>query len=227
MGAKRQPLPAAVGKHHKREVGRAGANETPLNIRTHKVALDPSIEDYVRDRAGRKLGKFAVHVQRVTVRFDDINGPRHGVDIVCKIKVAMEGSPSIVITETASHPRDSFDFAIDAAEKAVQRDLDKRGRGAPHARRNGKRHGDVPREGRPAKRPDRRAGGHSTGARNMRLQAKNAEAAFEDSWADGPPSRKSTRRSANHAKRDAPQRLTQVVKTTSPSARATAARTRA
>ena len=220
-------MPAAVGKHHKREVGRTAANETPLNIRTHQVALDPSIEDYVRDRAGRKLGKFAVHVQRVTVRFDDINGPKHGIDIVCKIKVAMEGAPSIVITETSSHPRDAFDFAIDAAEKAVKRDLDKRGRGAPHARRNGKARGDVPRTGTPRRRQDRRAGGHSTGARNMRLDAKNAQAAFEDSWADGPPSRKSTRRSANHAKRDAPQRLTQVVKNTSPTARNGSARTRA
>ncbi|HUS65411.1 MAG TPA: HPF/RaiA family ribosome-associated protein [Kofleriaceae bacterium] len=137
MGAKRQPLPAAVGKHHKREVGRAGASETPLDIRTHKVALYPSIEDYVRDRAGRKLGKFAIHLQRVTVRFDDINGPRHGVDIVCKINVALEGAPSIVVAETATHPRDAFDFAIDAAEQAVRRDLERRHRGAPHPRRNG------------------------------------------------------------------------------------------
>lgn len=227
MGAKQQPLPAAVGKHHKREVGRAGANETPLNLRTHKVALDPTIEDYVRDRAGRKLGKFAVHLQRITVRFDDINGPKHGVDIVCKIKVVMEGSPTVVITETATRPRDAFDAAVIAAEKAVKRDLEKRGRGAPHARRTVKARGDVPRVGTPRRRDDRRAGGHSTGARNMRLNAKNAEAAFEDSSADGPPSRKSTRRSANHAKRDAPQRLTAVVKTTSPKERANSARTRA
>jgi ribosome-associated translation inhibitor RaiA len=227
MGAKREPLPAAVGKHHKREVGRAGANETPLDIRTHQVALDPSIEDYVRDRAGRKLGKFAVHLQRVTVRFDDINGPKHGIDIACKIKIDVEGAPALVIAETASHPRDAFDYAIDAAETTVKRDLEKRGRGAPHARRgNGKARAEQPRAAAPRK-GDRRAGGHSTGARNMRLQAKNAEAAFEDSWADGPPSRKSTRRSANHAKRDAPQRLTQVVKSTSPKARATSARTRA
>ena len=227
MGAKRQPLPAAVGKHHKRDVGRATANETPLNIRTHQVEIDPTIEDYVRERAGRKLGQFAIHVQRVTVRFEDVNGPKHGVDIVCQVKIVMEGAPTIVVHESASHPRDAFDFAIDAAEKAVKRDLEKRGRGAPHARRS-KGRGDVPRMSTPRKRQERKAGGHSTGARNMRLDAKNAGAAFEDSWAEsGPPSRKSTRRSANRAKRDAPQRLTEVVKTTSPQARATSARTRA
>jgi ribosome-associated translation inhibitor RaiA len=195
MGAKRQPMPAAVGKHHKRDVGRAGANETPLDVRTHKVALDPDIEDYVRDRAGRKLGKFAIHLQRVTVRFDDINGPRKGFDIVCKINVALEGAPSIVVAATETHPRDAFDFAVDAAEQAVRRDLERRGRGAPHARRNGastKAIGDAARADTPERRPRRRADDHG-----------------------------------NHPKRDAPQRLTEVMKTTSPTARATSARTRA
>jgi hypothetical protein len=213
MERPKQPLPAAVGKHAKRFAGTTDAAHTPLNMRAHGVSLDPSLEDYVRERAGRKLGKFAAHIDRVTIRFEDENGPKGGVDIDCKIKLAMRAAPTVLVMETSTHPRDAFDVALDAAEQAVRRGLDKRGRAAPRGRKPRRR------EVRKAvaalsravstPRPDR-AGGRSTAARNRKLSAPKATFGFEDS-ATGRPTRKSTRRGANRVKPDASKRLTTMV----------------
>ena len=65
---------------------------------------------------------------------------------------------------------------------------------------------------------DRKAGGGSTARRNSRKNAPKATAAPEDSAP--PPSRKSSRKSANRAKSAAPMSVTNTVKVRSPSARA-------
>lgn len=207
--------------------GATDASGTPLDVRTHGVDIDPSLEGYVRDRAGRKLGKFAIHVQRVTVRFEDVNGPKGGEDIDCKIQVVIGGGPSLVVTETAAYPRDAFDFAIAAAEKALKHDLDRRGWSAHDAaHRRGQPRAAERRIGRPSRAPSRRAGGASTGERNRALSAPKAVHAYEDSRTDR-PSRKSTRKSANHQKRDDPQRISKVSAVHSPKSRAAASRPRA
>src|SRR5688572_631624 len=48
--ARNEPLPATVGKRAKRMAGTTDASGTPLNVRTHGVDIDLSLEDYVRDR---------------------------------------------------------------------------------------------------------------------------------------------------------------------------------
>jgi ribosome-associated translation inhibitor RaiA len=209
----REPLPATLGKRAKRYAGTTGAAETPLNLRAHGVSLDPTLEDYVRERAGRKLGKFATNIERVTVRFEDENGPKGGVDIDCKIKLVMRAAPTVMVTEVASDPRDAFDFAMSAAEQAVRRGLGKRGRASPRARKPSRR--ETLKAARAltrtvsSARPDRAEGG-STGGRNRKRSAPKASVALEGS-ATARPSRKSTRAGANRVKPDAPKRLTTMV----------------
>jgi hypothetical protein len=65
----------------------------------------------------------------------------------------------------------------------------------------------------------RKAGGGSTARRNSRKNATGASYTLEDS-ATGTPSRKSTRRSANHQKPDSNLKRRQTRETTSPEARA-------
>jgi len=42
-----------------------------------------------------KLG-FATSIERVMVRVQDANGPRGGIDQVCRTKVVLSGLPSVV-----------------------------------------------------------------------------------------------------------------------------------
>jgi ribosome-associated translation inhibitor RaiA len=127
MEGRRQRFPSKLSRADKRSAGRTAAARTPLNVRTEGVELDPALQDYVLDRAGRKFGKFARHVERVTVRFEDANGPRGGVDLDCRVKMVLSGAPSIIVSKRAAEPRTAFDVAADAAERTLRRTVERRG----------------------------------------------------------------------------------------------------
>src|SRR5262249_29760204 len=114
----------------KRASGRTLAERTPLAVRTTGVDLDPDLRDYVRKRMSSKLGRRASHIERVSVRFVDVNGPRGGVDTVCRIKGVLSGQGSVVLEKSAEDARAAVDLAGEGVARAVQRALDRsRGRG--------------------------------------------------------------------------------------------------
>ena len=123
---KRPPLAESVPRPVKRAAGRTTAALVPANIRADGVELQPGDRAYVRDRLGRKLGKFAAAMERVSVRFQDVNGPRGGVDQICRIKVVLTGLPSVVVESQAASARPAFDVALGSAERAVRRGVQRR-----------------------------------------------------------------------------------------------------
>ncbi|HEY8943186.1 MAG TPA: HPF/RaiA family ribosome-associated protein [Polyangiaceae bacterium] len=123
-----------IARPRKRTTGRGNVAETPLHVRAMGIELDDTLADHVRQRLGRKLRKFATHIERVSVRFDDVNGPRGGVDVVCRIKVVLSQLPSTVLEERGTSPRQAFDIASHAAERAVRRSLGRAGFSAGRGR---------------------------------------------------------------------------------------------
>lgn len=114
--------PEQVPRPVKRQAGRVATDATPVNIRADKtLTVDDATRQYIRTRLARKLGKFERRLERVTVRFSDINGPRGGVDIVCRIKVVLSGLPSVVVEQHGTAPVEAFDLAADSAPVAVRR----------------------------------------------------------------------------------------------------------
>jgi ribosome-associated translation inhibitor RaiA len=118
----RERFPTQVPRPIKRTAGATGVSLTPLNVRAGKrVTLDDATLAHVQRRMARQLGKLAVLVERSTVRFDDINGKRGGVDVRCSINVVLTGRPSVVVEERAAAVRAAFDAAAATAERAVRR----------------------------------------------------------------------------------------------------------
>lgn len=148
--ARRKPFAEELPRASKAERGRTDTEATPLAIRS-RIPLEPPFRDQVRERLGRKLGKFASQIERVSVRFDDANGPRGGVDTVCRVKAVLSGLPSIVVEERAADARDAFQRVAGVVERAVRRTLGRTGRSEGRARRSGGRAeqpGAEPRRGR-------------------------------------------------------------------------------
>jgi hypothetical protein len=191
---------------------------TPLSVRPGSVEVAPELLSRIHKSLGRRIERYAQNVTRVTVRFNDINGPRGGIDTVCRVKLSVKGAGHIVVEAHGADADEAFRVASVQAKTALGRVLERKG---PANRRPlvGRTHVQRPSRKRRATRPaagsliGRRvgrarenveaawefSGPGSTAARNTRLRTNRAAATLEDSQQTR-PSRKSTRKSANRQK---------------------------
>ena len=96
----------------------------PIHVRS-RAAVPSMTEDHASRAIQSKLSKFAAHVLRASVRFEDVNGPRGGVDTVCRVKVMLRGLEPVVLEERATAAREAADLAADGVERAVRRTVEK------------------------------------------------------------------------------------------------------
>jgi ribosome-associated translation inhibitor RaiA len=82
--------------------------------------------DYVRRKLGSKLEKFSGAIERVSVRVEDVNGPRGGVDQACRIKVVLRGLPSVVFESRDASLNAAVDGALSGVPRAVRRATQRR-----------------------------------------------------------------------------------------------------
>jgi hypothetical protein len=85
------------------------------------VELDLDDRTYIRRKLGMKLGKFASAIERVSVRVEDVNGPRGGVDHACRVKVVLSALPSITYVAQDASLAAAIDRALSGSERAVRR----------------------------------------------------------------------------------------------------------
>jgi CBS domain-containing protein/ribosome-associated translation inhibitor RaiA len=124
--AERAPMPGQVARPVKRQSGRTPTTRVPAHVRATGGELDRDDRDYLQRRLGTRLGKFAEAIERISVRLADVNGPRGGIDQVCRIKVVLSGLPSVVVERRDAALHAAIDDALDAAERAVRRSVQRR-----------------------------------------------------------------------------------------------------
>jgi ribosome-associated translation inhibitor RaiA len=90
------------------------------------VQLNQDDRAYIRQRLGLKLGKYADSIERVTVRVKDVNGPRGGIDQVCRIKIVLAGLPSVLFESRAVSVEAAINDALTGVERAVRRSVQRR-----------------------------------------------------------------------------------------------------
>jgi ribosome-associated translation inhibitor RaiA len=123
---KKSPLAGSLPRAAKRTAGRTGPERIPTFIRAVGVTLSDEERAETRRKLGMKLGKFAPAIERVSVRVADVNGPRGGVDQVCRVKVVLSGLPSVVVENKDATLNPAIDGAVTAAERTVRRTLQRR-----------------------------------------------------------------------------------------------------
>ena len=64
----------------KQKSSHASARVVPTHIRVFGTNLTKEKRTRIRQELGKKLGKFASAIERVSVRVKDVNGPRGGID---------------------------------------------------------------------------------------------------------------------------------------------------
>ncbi len=115
-----------VGKAGKATRGRTAREVTPIAIRG-AVDLPAGFVARIRRELAAKLGYAATLIERGTVRFEDVNGPKGGIDTVCRIKLVLSGRPSVQVEATAADPKVAFGRAVPALVRALERVRGKHG----------------------------------------------------------------------------------------------------
>jgi hypothetical protein len=208
-----------VPRSAKGATGMSRIEKTPLDVRVNGIAIAPKLRARIPSSLGRKLERYARNMTRVTVRFEDVNGPRGGVDTVCRIKMSAKDNAHVVVEAREVDAEHAFRRAATLAQRAMARALDRKG---PERRRPFASRMQMPtlsKRKSTAKRPaagsliGRRVGRGqenleavlawkgegSTAARNVKRRTSGMTATLEDSAKDR-PSRKSTRKSKNRQK---------------------------
>mgnify|MGYP005836378189 CR=1 FL=1 len=122
---RRESFAAQVPRAAKRALGATTTSQTPLHLRTLGVGLTPADRDYVRERASFKLGKFGLAITRVSVRVEDVSGPKGASVLECRIKVVLRAGPDVMVSAQAAAARDAFDRAVRSTERTVRRTIEK------------------------------------------------------------------------------------------------------
>jgi putative sigma-54 modulation protein len=124
QGGKGQGLSAGRGSKATEEKSlRAQEPLIPAHIRSLGVHLNQNTRTSIRRKLDRKFGKFAKSIERLSVRLEDVNGPRGGVDHACRIKVVIWNQPSVVYEKQGASLDTAIGGALAGAERAVRRTL--------------------------------------------------------------------------------------------------------
>jgi hypothetical protein len=107
--------PPAIDSMHERAVA-----TNPISIRS-TLPLGSDFQELIRHRFGRQLRHDAGLIERVTVRFEDVNGPKGGIDTMCRIKLVLTNRPSIIVEKLDTKVGPAFARALAAIGVAVRR----------------------------------------------------------------------------------------------------------
>lgn len=124
--SRRAPFPRSVPKVLKRKLGRTEAPFIPAHIRVFGRNLSQDKRSAIRKKLGRRLGKFAPAIERVSVRVKDVNGPRGGIDQLCRIKVVLSDLPSVIFEALDNVLDRAIGRALAGTERAVRKSVRRR-----------------------------------------------------------------------------------------------------
>ncbi len=97
-----------------------------IAIRDTGIGLSAEGRAYAIDRVDRALGAVREHVRKVFIYLTDLNGPRGGVDKLCRIAVTLDAGRPVVVTTNAGSVTGVVDVAADKAAEMVQREVHRR-----------------------------------------------------------------------------------------------------
>src|SRR5215831_3678307 len=97
-----------------------------LKLRVRHTGVPRILRTYAERRLGFALGRFANRIGRVTVRIDDVNGPRGGIDKLCCINARLIPTGMVTIHEIDANTVEAIDRVADRIARAVSVELERR-----------------------------------------------------------------------------------------------------
>ena len=95
-----------------------------LRLTTRGIKFSADLNEYVTRRAHFSLGRFSGRIRSLSIRLADVNGPRGGIDKLCHLRVDVGLRQEVVVRERQASIHAAVAFAMERAERAVQRQLE-------------------------------------------------------------------------------------------------------
>lgn len=101
--------------------------EPPMNISMHAqgLPLTNRLRDFVHVRLKLALGPLADRIRTVHVGLSDVNGPKGGEDVRCKIQATLSPYGRVLIQEQSPNPFTAVAQASRRAGHSLARRLDR------------------------------------------------------------------------------------------------------
>lgn len=98
-----------------------------MELRVHGANIEATdaIISHVQTRFLAALDKHERQVEDVTVRLEDINGPKGGVDMRCQATIHLKPGDTIVVEEVEEDLYAAISVAADRTKHVVSRRLDR------------------------------------------------------------------------------------------------------
>jgi putative sigma-54 modulation protein len=118
---------AGAGPAHDASPADCRKEELPMriDIRARRHDLSPEIRGWVHDRVAFGFARMGGALRTVRVSLADANGPRGGIDKVCRVTVRGRFHQPIVVEQRDSRVERAVDAAVDRAERTVVRALER------------------------------------------------------------------------------------------------------
>ncbi len=89
-------------------------------ITTQKMPLTSALRELVQVRLQLALGRLAHRIQEASVSFEDVNGPRGGQDVECRIKLLLRPRGEVNVSAAAIFAGHALSAAAQRARRCVQ-----------------------------------------------------------------------------------------------------------
>ncbi|HEV8551060.1 MAG TPA: hypothetical protein VGQ57_18560 [Polyangiaceae bacterium] len=115
-----------------RERGLAHRLEAGTQLAVYaKGTVGAGFRELIATRLGASLRGVESRVERVVVRFEDLNGPKGGADTACRIHLTLSGQPVLVVEARGEGEAHAFRLAVPRLAAALVR---RRGRDRARSR---------------------------------------------------------------------------------------------
>lgn len=91
-------------------------NALPITVTGRRMNLNHEVRDYAQDRLATALRRFAPRLREASVWLEDVNGPRRGVDKLCRINVRLKSGGQVTVSAEADS---EYAAVAQAAERAA------------------------------------------------------------------------------------------------------------
>lgn len=97
-----------------------------IDIRIQGIDADETLRAHALHRVQFHFSRFGAEVHGVTVSFTDVNGPKGGVDIRCRVRVRGPRLGTITLESRRHDPHAAIADLLERTQRAVRRQLERR-----------------------------------------------------------------------------------------------------